>query len=452
MSGQSLRVRLLLGAAAAIFAALAASWLAMTLLFQRHIERRVADELRRDALQLVANLVIDPEGHPLTGRAPSDSRYVEPAGGLYWQLSTPKGGLLRSQSLMKERLPASPEAAGGDWHRRVADGPFSQRILLIERVVQLDRRGLPVLVQLAHDEASVALATREFGRELALWLCILWAILAGAAWVQVQLGLRPLERVRKELEQLRRSPAERLGGQHPLEIEPLTAAINALAEAREKDLLTARHRAADLAHALKTPLAALSAQSRRAREAGAMEAADGLDRAIAAASATVESELARARAATIRQASRREEALALPVIEQVIGVVERTEFGAERVFEVDVPPQLAVPLASADLAELSGALIENAARFARRRVRIRATESPELRVTVEDDGPGLGTARAGDVLARGGRLDEAGPGHGFGLSIARELVEASGGTLGMDTAELGGLKVCVAWPVPLAVQ
>ena len=144
MRVQSLRVRLLLGAAAAIFAALVASWFAMTLLFQRHIERRIADELRRDALQLVANLVIDPEGRPVTGRTPADSRFVEPAGGLYWQLSTPTG-LLRSQSLVSERLPDSPEAAGSGWHRRVADGPFNQRILLIERVVRLDSRGVPVL-------------------------------------------------------------------------------------------------------------------------------------------------------------------------------------------------------------------------------------------------------------------------------------------------------------------
>jgi signal transduction histidine kinase len=274
---------------------------------------------------------------------------------------------------------------------------------------------------------------------------LLWIILAGAAWVQVQLGLRPLERVRRELDHLRDSPAKRLELEHPPEIEPLTTAINALADAREKDLQLARQRAADLAHALKTPLAALSAQSRRAREAGAAEAADGLDRAIAAASSTVESELARARAATMRQRPRGVSAAALPVIERVIGVIERTDFGAERVFEVDVPAQLAVPLEASDLAELMGALIENAARFARRRVRVSAS-APPVRIDVEDDGPGVGSERAEEALARGGRLDETGPGHGFGLSIARELAEAAGGSLDMNKASLGGLRVTIHWP------
>jgi signal transduction histidine kinase len=318
-------------------------------------------------------------------------------------------------------------------------------VLLLERLVRLDSRSPPVLVQLAHDEEAVEQTTEEFGRELALSLMLLWAILAGAAWVQVQLGLRPLERVREELEHLRDSPLKRLGAEHPPEIAPLTAAINALADAREKDLVLARQRAADLAHALKTPLAALSAQSRRAREAGATEAADGLDRAIAAASSTVESELMRARAATIRHSASSAASAALPVIERIIGVIERTDFGAERVFEVEVPAELAVPLEGSDFAELIGALLENAARFARRRVRISASTSP-ARLDVEDDGPGLGSARTEAALARGGRLDEAGAGHGFGLAIARELAEAAGGTLVMDKSALGGLRVTLLWP------
>jgi signal transduction histidine kinase len=437
-------VRLLLGAGAAIFVALAVSWFAMKLLFERHIERRVADDLRRDALQLIANLTVDAAGQPAVGHAPADSRFIEPAGGLYWQLST-EHGLLRSASLGDARLPRAVGAAGDGWSRRNVAGPFNQQILLIERVVRLDQRSPPVLVQLAHDEASVDEASEEFGRELALWLLLLWAILAGAAWVQVQLGLRPLERVRRELAHLRDSPAKRLEEQHPPEIEPLTTAINALAEAREKDLQLARQRAADLAHGLKTPLAALSAQSRRAREAGASEAADGLDRAIAAARSAVESELARARAATIRQRANGVGSAAMPVIERLIGVIERTDFGAERVFEVDVPAAFTVPLEGNDLAELMGALIENAARFARRRVRVFATPTP-AGLHVEDDGPGLGSARAEEVLSRGGRLDEAGPGHGFGLSIARELAEAAGGSLTMQKASLGGLRVTFHWP------
>ena len=444
MNLHSLRVRLLLGASAAIFAALAVAWFALTLLFERHLERRVEAELTRDALQLIGNLTLDAAGKPVTERPPADSRFIEPASGRYWQLST-AGATVRSSSLWDQRLPGAPAATGSGWNKRILTGPFAQRLLIIERIVRPERSGAPVLVQLAQNEDSIELSSEAFGRELAISLLLLWLVLLGAAWVQVHLGLRPLGRVRAELERLRQSPSERLPSGHHSEIEPLTAAINALAAAREKDLLAARHRAADLAHGLKTPLAALSAQSRRAREAGAIAAADGLDRGIAAANAAVDAELARSRAATIRQAGP-VESRAVPVIERIVGVVERTDFGAECVFEVEVPPALTVPLAEGDLAELMGALIENAARYSRRRVRISGASLPGLHLAVNDDGPGLGDGRAEDALVRGGRLDEAGPGHGFGLSIARELAEASGATLMMERGSLGGLQVQVSWP------
>ena len=163
MKVSSLRVRLLLGAAAAIFAALGTSWLAMTLLFQRHIERRIAEELHYDALQLIADLALDANQRPIIGTPPSDSRFKERAGGLYWQLSTPAGAL-RSQSLRHESLPHALEAVGGEWRLRVADGPFAQRVLLLERVIVLHKDAPPVLVQLGSNEAAAEMAAKEFGR------------------------------------------------------------------------------------------------------------------------------------------------------------------------------------------------------------------------------------------------------------------------------------------------
>jgi signal transduction histidine kinase len=441
----SLRVRLLLGAAAAVFGALVVAWVVLSLLFERHLERQVEADLRRNALELIGELTLDPNGRPHAQRQPSDSRFIETASGRYWQLSTTHG-TLRSRSLWNGALPGAPRAPTADWARRVIDGPFGQRLLVIERVIRLEKGSPPVTVQLAQDEKSIQLARLAFSRELALSLVLLWLFLAAAAWVQVRLGLAPLGRIREDLQRLRTSPSERLAGRHHSEIEPLVAAINALAAAREQDLETARHRAADLAHGLKTPLAALSAQSRRAREAGAAEAADGLDRAIAAASAAVEAELTRARATSIRRSAGGHATHALPVIERVVEVVERTDIGSTRVFDVEVPTELTVPLAGTDLAELLGALIENAARYSRRRVRVSGSAMPSPCLTVCDDGPGLGSGRAEDVLARGGRLDEATPGHGLGLSIARDLAHASGATLSFDRGVLGGLEVSVRWP------
>jgi len=444
---RSLRVRLLLGAAIAFFLALAAAWVAMTLLFERHVERRIQADLIRDGLQLAAALSVAADGTPALEREPGDSRFFEPASGLYWQVSTAQG-VLNSRSLWDQHLPEPKNANTLEWKSRIFDGPFNQQVLLVERFIRPERAGSDVLIQLAHEQRSLHAAREEFGQELAAFLGILWFILSAAAWVQVELGLRPLRRVRDEVETLKRNPRERIDAAHVTEIEPLTLAINELADAREKDLSRARRRAADLAHGLKTPLAALSAQSRRAREAGATEAADGLDRAIAAARAAIEGELARSRAAALRAAPSGDTTIALPLIESLVGVVEKTEFGSKLVFEVDIPEDLRLPVASEDLLEILGALIENAARYARRRVRITGKAIEGGVVLVEDDGPGIESEKIAEVLTRGGRLDEAGPGHGLGLAIANDLVDATRGAITLLRSELGGLKVTVAWPAP----
>jgi len=444
---RSLRVRLLLGASVAIFLALAAAWVAMTLLFERHIERRIQADLIRDGRQLAAALSVAADGTPALEREPGDSRFFEPASGLYWQVSTPQG-TSSSRSLWDQHLPEPSDANSLEWKSRVLQGPFNQQVLLVERFIRPGRAGADVLIQLAHEQRSLQEAREEFGEELASFLGILWVILSAAAWVHVELGLRPLRRVRDEVETLKRNPRERIAAGHVTEIEPLTLAINELADAREKDLSRARRRAADLAHGLKTPLAALSAQSRRAREAGATEAADGLDQAIAAARSAIEGELARSRAAAIRAAPGGDITIALPLIESLVGVVEKTEFGSKLVFEVDIPEDLQLPVASEDLLEIMGALIENAARYARRRVRITGQAIEGGVVLVEDDGPGIESEKITEVLTRGGRLDEAGPGHGLGLAIASDLVDATRGAITLLRSELGGLKVTVAWPAP----
>lgn len=442
----SLRWRLIAGGVLAILVALAVSWLTMTWLFERHIERRETAELTRVAQTLVAGLSLDPGGAPVVEPILGDSRLTKAAGGLYWQVSTARGAQ-RSVSLWDQTLKPPLNAQADDWATRITAGPFDDRILLVERSVRPDRNGPPVLVQVASDEKVLREARAEFGRDLALFLLGLWAVLSVAAAVQVALGLAPLARVRDDLARLRKSPSARMSDDHPREIAPLAEAINALAKARESDLARARRRAGDLAHSLKTPLSAMSAQSRRAREAGAIEAAGGLDSAIAAVGAALEAELARARAAAAREASFTAEASPLAVASRLVEVVERTAEGERLMFDIEIDDALRAPTSEDVLTEMLGALIENAARFARRQVRVSGGLMAEgLVLSVEDDGPGIDDGRAEAALARGGRLDEAGPGHGLGLAIVRDLAEASGGVLRMERSALGGLKVGVGWP------
>lgn len=350
-------------------------------------------------------------------------------------------------------MPAAADPGTTEWRMRRVSGPFGQPLALLERAFLLETGGAPVLVQLAQDTRPLATARAEFGRELAAFLAVLWLVLSAAAWLQVRLGLRPLGRVRGDLAALRESASARLPASSLREIQPLTDAINALADAREHDLELARRRAADLAHGLKTPLAAMVAQSRRVREAGAADAADGMDRAIAAIHGAIDAELARARIAAAGRA-RGAFAAVRPVVERVVTVLEQTEQGGRIAFAIEVPASLQLAVAPEDLAEILGAVLENAVRYARRQVRVAGAAGPEWSsLVVEDDGPGIAGERRHDALVRGGRLDEAGDGSGLGLAIARELVEATGGAIELGHAALGGLAIRFSWgpkPAPAA--
>jgi signal transduction histidine kinase len=69
-----------------------------------------------------------------------------------------------------------------------------------------------------------------------------------------------------------------------------------------------------------------------------------------------------------------------------------------------------------------------------------------VQVVIEDDGRGLSPAASQQALVPGRRLDERGDGHGFGLPITQELAELNGGTLSLDKAQLGGLRVALTLP------
>ncbi|MEP6623087.1 MAG: HAMP domain-containing sensor histidine kinase, partial [Acidimicrobiia bacterium] len=63
----------------------------------------------------------------------------------------------------------------------------------------------------------------------------------------------------------------------------------------------------------------------------------------------------------------------------------------------------------------------------------------EVRVT--DDGPGMTDEQRARALDRFWRASAGGGGSGLGLAIVRQLIEADGGTVGLEAASGGGLCV-----------
>jgi two-component system, OmpR family, osmolarity sensor histidine kinase EnvZ len=90
-------------------------------------------------------------------------------------------------------------------------------------------------------------------------------------------------------------------------------------------------------------------------------------------------------------------------------------------------------------------LIGNAVRHGTRAVVSVAITDRALRLTVEDDGPGIPRARRDEALAPFARLDAArdpnrGGGAGLGLTIASDIARSHGGALRLGDSDMGGLK------------
>ena len=100
--------------------------------------------------------------------------------------------------------------------------------------------------------------------------------------------------------------------------------------------------------------------------------------------------------------------------------------------EVDSPTARPILMSPEATSEVLANLLDNAARHAHREVVVRVTSTPgELRVSVEDDGPGLPKEARSSAFERFVSLDGHG-GSGLGLPIARALARAQGGGLDYD--------------------
>ena len=104
------------------------------------------------------------------------------------------------------------------------------------------------------------------------------------------------------------------------------------------------------------------------------------------------------------------------------------------------------------LARAFSNIIENAARYANKNIRIIEHDDPEsVEIIIEDDGPGIPDERKKDALRPFVRLDDARRadtgGTGLGLSIAQTAIENHGGQMFLEDSELGGLKVRIVLPI-----
>ncbi|WJW75404.1 ATP-binding protein [Thiohalobacter sp. IOR34] len=435
----SLRARLLLAALLVLVTFMGLTGLALDRAFRTSAEQAVRSRLQASLYGLLGVLDLDEQGRLLVPRTLPEPRFEQPDSGLYAQLTAPDGRVLwRSHSALERRFPVSAVPPGERRFQRVpapGGGLFRLDLGLVWDYAPGAARRLTVSV--AESAEAYEQEVAAFRRSLWLWLGA-----AGALLLLVQLGvlgwgLAPLRAVAAGVARVQAGRQERLGGRYPRELQALTDNLDALIAANRRQLARYRDALADLAHSLKTPLAVLRGA---AREHAGSPLAAVVEEQSARMGQIVDYQLQRA--ATAGQGALRPPLRLRPVLERLCASLDKVHADRGLRCELEVAAELQCALDEGDLFELAGNLLENAYKWARGRIRLQAgLEDGRLRLVVEDDGPGIPETEVEAVLARGRRADQSVPGHGIGLAVVKDIVEAYQGRLEIGRSELGGARL-----------
>lgn len=444
MRHNSLTLRLALAAAALIAVGLAATGALLVFMFRDHIERRFDMALADHMEELVAASEIGANGAFVLTWRPTDPRFNRPGSGWYWQIASDGVVLSHSLSLVGMTLDR-PVASGAD-RIAVLEGPIGRGLRAYVRPITLPGTDGVFVYTVAGPEDDIAADVRRFSAITAVTLAVLGLCLIAAVIVQVRFGLNPLVHLRRALTDIRTGRIHRMPETFPDEVEPVVEEVNALLDQNTLLLDRARTQAGNLAHALKHPMTVMALEARHVEgERGQIMAEQ-----LTAMRNAIDRHLSRARVAGLSGAV----GARTPVGEVVDGLrISMERLHAERKLVIESLPCNGLLFAGTaeDLEEMLGNLMDNACKWATRRVRVGGeAQQDRLRMTVEDDGPGIAESHRHLVLARGRRLDESVSGAGLGLDIVRDIAEMYRGSLVLDESPLGGLRAVLDLPAPLA--
>ena len=442
MKTNSLAFRLAMGALVWISGALTISGFMLAALFEDHAESGFERRIQTLLESLIAVTEVDAQGRPVLRRAPGEPLFDRPYSGWYWEIKGPNGTILRSRSLWDQVLTVpSPETKA--LRRIEVTGPQGQQLMVLERGITLPGSEAMFRFAVGGNLAQLDAESQPFDRALGWSLGILWFGLLVASVVQIRYGLRPLGHIREGLADIRRGRTERLEGKFPAEVTPLADELNAHLGHISAVVDRARTHVGNLAHSLKTPLSVLTNEAQSATG----PFAETVRRQAQVMGRRVDHHLVRARTAAMGDVLG-----ARTAVRPVLADLSRTlmRIHADRGISVsfDAPSAMDFRGDRQDFEEMVGNLMDNACKWANSDVHVIAEEADDrLRITVDDDGPGLAPEEREQALNRGERLDETVPGTGLGLSIVVEISGLYGGHFALADSPKSGLRAVLELPL-----
>jgi two-component system sensor histidine kinase PhoQ len=450
LSRPSLSRRLLLSVFIVLVAFFGLTVFLLDRVFQRAAERSLRELIDAQMVALIA--AADPDGpESVTPTAVLETRFDTPGSGLYAEIRSASGeSIWRSQSTVGTAVQFGPPVEGGErtfFYTEIAGTPI--RLAVASRgIVWDDLHGQParftfsVATSLEVYEAQLA----SFRQQMIGWFVGLAVLLVATLALLLRWLLKPVRRLEREIKEVEAGTLEHLGEAWPRELSAVTSNLNALLDGERTRIRRYRDTLGNLAHSLKTPLAVM----RQALGAGGASK-DSLNAEIDRMSGIIEHQMKRAAASggvLLGQAP----VDVGPVVAELRSALLKVYGNKDMSLEAVIGPSVQFIGDRADLTELLGNLLDNACKWCRSRVRFEASierggdSRHALRLTIDDDGAGIAEADRARVLQRGGRADEATPGHGIGLSMVHDTVELYGGSMRIERSGLGGARFELALP------
>lgn len=268
-------------------------------------------------------------------------------------------------------------------------------------------------------------------------------IVAAIAWWGVRRAVRPLRVLEAHAARLGMdvTHAEPLPETGPREVRGAASAFNEMQRRLTRYVEDRTRMLAAISHDLRTPITRLRLRAELMDDDGSGDR----DKMLADLA-----DMERMIAATLAFA--RQDAVAEPVEPLDLAALLRDAADGRAAASVEAPEALEILGRPTGLRRVFGNLMDNAEKYGHAcRVGLQAGDDGAAVVTVDDDGPGIPEAEREKVFApfyrvEGSRSRETG-GTGLGLSVARTIVHAHGGTIALSDGPRGkGLRVTVTLP------
>ncbi|MFK8035653.1 MAG: ATP-binding protein [Hyphomicrobiales bacterium] len=441
----SLAFRLFLSSAALMAIGLIVAGFILTSLYSKSVRDAFDQQLEAYANALIGALSAQlSDGDEAVSLSPpeniGEARFLEPLSGWYWQIGEGQDSVLfTSNSLIGSNLDFVE--AGSDF---IPDnnhqGPGGEYIRQLQRSYGL-ANGKRLVIAVTGNVTELNRNIADFRSNLMITFFVFAAFLALAIYLQIRLGLRPMERISRALKDVQAGRSQSIAGRFPSEILPVVDEINGLIVANRGVVERARTHVGNLAHALKTPLSVI------ANEADGSDIKDKkISEQVTVARDQVNHYLTRARSAAGLVAVGTATPIT-PVVESLVRAMEKIYQDKNLVITAEID-DITFRGEKQDLEEVVGNLIDNASKWSKTKVVVNAqkTSKSQWALCVEDDGPGMTAEQCEQALKRGKRLDETVAGSGLGLSIVVETANLYTGNMKLERSELGGLKAQLTLP------